>query len=116
MKLALFKPSSCAAASLRIGIIIVLTIVGAILAYRTEAVIRLLLGHGIWLAYLASLVFFAYIWCIIIASVVGVVLSIVSLARREGRHAVAVSGLALNISVPLLFGIMFFGQTSLGLF
>jgi hypothetical protein len=111
MKLHLFKPSSCAVASLRLGIIIVLTIIIAVLAYKTPAIIHLLLQNMLT-ALLASLLFFVYIFCVLVGAFTGLVLAIVSLARREERWAIAVSGLFLNAIVLLLFAIKFFGWSS----
>lgn len=110
MKLYLFKPSSCAVASLRIGIIIGLTIIIAVLAYKTPAIIRLL-QQDIFLALLTSLLFFVYIFCVLVGAFTGVVLSIVSLTQREERWTIAVSGLFLNAIVLILFAIKFFGSS-----
>jgi hypothetical protein len=110
MKLHLFKPSSCADASLRLGMIIVLTIIIAVLAYKTPAIVHLLL-QNILTALLTSLLFFVYIFCILVGAFTGVVLSIVSLARREERWTIAVSGLFLNAIVLILFAIKFFGSS-----
>ena len=112
MKLSLLKPSSCAVASLRIGIIVVLTIIIAALAYKTPAIIRLL-NQNILIALLTSLLFFVYIFCILVGAFTGVVLSIVSLARGEKLWTIAVSGLFLNAIVLLLFAIKFFGWSSI---
>ncbi|MFN0138851.1 MAG: hypothetical protein ACKVQW_02035 [Pyrinomonadaceae bacterium] len=111
MKLPRLKPSSCAAASLRIGIIIGLTIIVAALAYRTPAIIRLL-NQNMLIALLTSLVFFVYVFCILVAACTGVVLSIVSLVRTENHRTIAVLGLFLNAIVLLLFAIKFFGWSS----
>jgi hypothetical protein len=111
MKLYLFKPSSWAVASLRIGIIIGLTIIIAVLAYKTPAIVHLLL-QNILTALITSLLFFVYIFCVLIGAFTGVVLSVVSLARKEEQLASAVSGLFLNAIVLLLFAIKFFGLSS----
>jgi hypothetical protein len=92
--------------------IIVLTIIIAVLAYKTPSIIRLL-QQNILVALLTSLLFFVYIFCALVGAFAGVVLSIVSLARREKLWIIAVSGLFLNAIVLLLFAIKFFGLSSI---
>ncbi len=104
-----FSLSSCAAVSLRIGMVVALTVVIAVTAYQAQAVARLLLKQNILIALLASLLFFIYIFCILVGTGAGVVLSVVSFARREEQTAAAVAGLVLNGSVLVLLADMFLG-------
>ena len=113
MKLSRFR--SYAVSSLGIGVVIVCTMILAAWAYTTPSIIRVLTGHGIWVALLAAFLCLVYIVVITAASVVGVVLSILSLVRREGRRAIAVGGLVVN-AVVLLLGGLFFGTFILNQF
>ena len=108
MKLSVIKPSSYAAASLSIGIVIILTILAAILAYKTEA-IKQLTAQNMVIALLTSLIFFVYIICILAGSFLGIILSIVSFIRKEGKNSASLSGLLLNATVIILFCVKFFG-------
>lgn len=108
----LFRPSSYAVASLRIGIIIFLNFIIAVVAYTTPAITHLLFGHGPLFVILAILLSLIYIFFILVGAYVGTVLSIISFVRREGRCVAAVSGLALNGSVLLSFVIIYFWWTN----
>jgi len=108
MNLPVFRSSCRAVVSLRIGIVIVLTILIAVALYRTPMINRFLLHQNIWTALLAFSLFCCYILCILVGSVVGVVLAIVSFARGENRPALAIAGLVLNGGVLLLFAVKFF--------
>ena len=108
----LFRSSSNAIASLRIGIIIFLNFIIAVVAYTTPAILRLLFEHTPLFVILAILLSLIYIYFILVGAFVGTALSIISLVRREGRCAAAVSGLVLNGSVFLSFVIIFFWWTN----
>jgi len=109
----LFRPSSYAVASLRIGIIIFLNFIIAVVAYTTPAIVRrLLFEHTPLFVILAILLSLIYIYFILVGAFVGAVLSITSLVRREGRCVAAVSGLVLNGSVLLSFVIIYFWWTN----
>jgi hypothetical protein len=109
MKSTVFNTSSCAAVSLRIGIVIVLTVMIAVASYQTPSIMRLLLKQNILIALLISLLFFIYILCISVGTVVGVVLSVVSFARGEKQPLAAALGLALNAGVLVLLADKFSG-------
>ncbi len=109
MKSTVFNTSSCAAVSLRIGLVVVLTVVIAVAAYQTPAITHLLLKQNILIALLASLLFFIYLFCILVGTVAGVVLSVVSFARCEEQPVASALGLALNAGVLFLLADTFLG-------
>lgn len=108
----LITPSSCAVASLRIGIIVFLGFIIAVVSFTTPEIVRLLLGHTPVFFVLAVLLCLIYIFFVLVGAFYGAVLSIISFVRREKRRAAAVSGLVLNGSVLLSFVIIFFWWTN----